>query len=791
MSSRPLASTGSETPTKSVPKVAQPIKKPMPVVQAPLVRVGKFGMALRMAHCVKKYEKPNFVTTQNDPTAKAAVPPTNADIEERTGEAPDVPQKIMAATKKKRRESENAIAPGGLRTPWRYVTAQPRSRQVGLKIASVIDKFVESHPHITDQLLEEGQAGRDKLKNSGEEDELAGIVAALLGTSDISKGPRSKWRAAVVAAYVAKAQDPDHQLAKWLREGAPAGVAREIEACGVFPRVENTAEANTELHKFYARTGTRQNYKSAEENAHLVTKELKRIQTEGYVNEYGTWDQVQATFGNVIVSRLAAILKTKEDGSIKVRLIMDMLRSHINSFVKLHERVVLPRLMDVVSDLVSIACAEAMPMSEAEIIDMMVLDFKDAFHSMGVAKEELPYQIFRMPGSDRYAGYDTVVFGGGGAGLVWSRGGALLSRSGQALFSPTEARIEVYVDDPWTAWRGTRERIRTMKVRLLLWWIVLGPEISWGKVQHGDAVKWIGANVIVNARRSVTLALPDEYAMELKVETLACMKLLATPVTRIQCLAGKVSWVSGFIPAVGSMIAPLWAAIADCKAMRSSQPSAMLIPAVRIRHALLWIIAFTTRERGTLKREFKFANHKKMGTISMEFDASPWGYGGVLFWCGRPWSFFAEPVSALDIERFGIEVGSSSYQALLETIAVLVGVRAWLPLWKDDRLTIRIRSDSAAALGSIRRQKSSNANVNAVVRELALDLAEGLYQIDVTEHLPGKCNTWADPLSRLWQPGTKATIPAGLEAVGRQAIQARDDAWWRTSGDPIAYEDLS
>jgi len=169
----------------------------------------------------------------------------------------------------------------------------------------------------------------------------------------------------------------------------------------------------------------------------------------------------------------------------------------------------------------------------------------------------------------------------------------------------------------------------------------------------------------------------------------------------------------------------------------------------------------------------------------MEFDASPWGFGGVLFWCGKPWSYFAEPISQADVDRFGICIGSSSYQALLETMAVLIGVRAWLPLWQDERLAIRVRSDSEAALGALRRERSSRPHVNAVVRELALDLAEGVYKIDVMQHLPGKDNAWADILSRLYQPGANVTLPEELKEIGRQAIPPRGERWWRASGDPF------
>ena len=756
--------------------------------EIPLVRVGRFGKALRMANAVKETKMATNISPPSSLVPSLASSSTCPMT--RTGEAPDVAPKAMLATKRRRRESENAIAPGGLRTPVRYVNSHPKARQVGLKLAATIDAFIQEHPHVIEALLERGQEGRDEMKKSGEEEILARRIGEALGTKDTSHGPRSKWRAGIVEAYVRTAEDPDKQLAGWLRDGAPAGVAVEIEPSGIFPRIENAAEAHTELHKFYARTCGRRNYKSAEENAKLVGGELDRLMKEGYIEDYGKWEDVKAHFGELIISRLAAIIKTKADGSVKVRLIVDMLRSHVNAFVRLHERVVLPRLMDVVGDVVSMATSapvtpQRVDQQEQEIIDLMGLDFADAFHSMGIDVRELPYQVFRVPGKDTYAGYVTVVFGGGGAGYVWSRGGALMGRSGQALFRPEEARIEIYVDDPLTIWRGTRSRIRLLKVRLLLWWMILGPEISWKKVQHGDLVKWIGANVQVTGLYSITLSLPDDYAEALRKEATACLALTVVVVTRIQSLAGMSAWVAGFIPAIGSMIAPLWAAISDCKAKRGGQPSAILVPIVRVRHSLRWIVAFATGAKGKLHREFKTVTHKAMGTISMEFDASPWGYGGVLFWQGRPWAYFAEPICQQDIERFGIVVGSCAFQALLETLAVLIGVRVWLPYWKDERLAVRVRSDSAAALGALRREKSKTASVNAVVRELALDLAEGLYSIDVKDHLPGKLNTWADPLSRLYQPDSPAQVPEGLKDVGRQAIPVRDQAWWRTSGDPL------
>ena len=63
----------------------------------------------------------------------------------------------------------------------------------------------------------------------------------------------------------------------------------------------------------------------------------------------------------------------------------------------------------------------------------------------------------------------------------------------------------------------------------------------------------------------------------------------------------------------------------------------------------------------------------------MEFDASPWGLGGVIYVDGYPTGFFAQDIQPEDIPKFGIEIGNCACQAILENLAMLIGIRMWLP----------------------------------------------------------------------------------------------------------------
>ena len=93
-----------------------------------------------------------------------------------------------------------------------------------------------------------------------------------------------------------------------------------------------------------------------------------------------------------------------------------------------------------------------------------------------------------------------------------------------------------------------------------------------------------------------------------------------------------------------------------------------------------------------------------------------------------------------------------------------------------------MKSDSMSALGAWDKEHSSSVAVNAVVREAALDMAEGLYRIDLTEHVEGISNVWPDALSRLGQPNSDACIPPALYKCVRAWPRRRLAEWWRADG---------
>ena len=91
-----------------------------------------------------------------------------------------------------------------------------------------------------------------------------------------------------------------------------------------------------------------------------------------------------------------------------------------------------------------------------------------------------------------------------------------------------------------------------------------------------------------------------------------------------------------------------------------------------------------------------------------------------------------------------------------------------------------VASDSVAALTMVVHCQIRGVGTSLVAREVALDLAEGVYRPDVAAHVPGVTNVLPDALSRLWEPGAKSRCPEGLRHVQRAQVPPRPRTWWRT-----------
>ena len=275
------------------------------------------------------------------------------------------------------------------------------------------------------------------------------------------------------------------------------------------------------------------------------------------------------------------------------------------------------------------------------------------------------------------------------------------------------------------------------------------------------------------------IVLPASFCTEVVEIIDEMLGLQAVCARKLRSLAGKLSWAGGYIGCFASFLHSLWAALSDvfAKGAKHDEGGRPVVGVVRVAPALKWIRKFCLRQRGIVERWFPVELAPQC-TVWVVCDASPFGYGGILVEEGRTVAYFSEMISQEDQNLWGIIVGDCKFQAKLELMAVLIAVRLWFSNWIGRKLLVGIKTDSMAALGSLRKLRSPTPMMSAIVREISLEAAEGLYEIDFLEHVAGDANAWADSLSRLHDPTAGAIVPKELAACPRHIPSKRGPEFW-------------
>ena len=253
-----------------------------------------------------------------------------------------------------------------------------------------------------------GQMGKQDAEEPKVEfvDAARRVVAAALG-ADEPVALEGVWAEALARAGEA-AGGPDVSVPRWLGTTVPLGIEEKIESHGIFP--ELTPEEAEKAARGYAPQAAAvsedmfANYSSYEENQEAADRELERELEAGCLKTRPR-EVLEREVGPLTPSRVGVIVKNKNDIT-KVRLIHDLSRSGVNHRVQLPERVVLPRLCDVAE-----AARDFVTDRKADtVVEMLVLDFKDAFKQMHVAASEQKYLAGKC--SLGWFIYLRVLFGG-------------------------------------------------------------------------------------------------------------------------------------------------------------------------------------------------------------------------------------------------------------------------------------------------------------------------------------------------------------------------------------------
>lgn len=494
-----------------------------------------------------------------------------------------------------------------------------------------------------------------------------------------------------------------------------------------------------------------------------------RSSSTGFIKEFDSLENCTHFLNgeSPVLSKLGMITKIKNEKT-KRRLILDCRRSGISDGSCLRERIVLPRLTDVVNDVIDLF--GILDKSTDDEIEIFIIDFTDAFWHIPLKHSERRYYTCKY--GTKFLVFFMLAQGSVNAPLAWCRLAALATRLAQSLASARRLRINTYVDDLAAVLRGNAAARARLIAKIIIAWCALGFTLAFSKAARGRDLEWIGANIFINDAEVTVSAKPEAFE-EIKEMVADFLSKNVVSIKMVRRLAGKANNIATIVMTWRPFLSELWAAIADAASDSSHRPAANCIWTRQIVHTLRWILAFVNRQCGALVRTYSVLRHtEKSGAVRITLDASPWGIGAFITVDTNIVSWFESKLDHHDERVFGHKIGEAAGQQCWECLAMLVALRLWGHIWKQRRVTFAVRADNVTVLTLLLKMKTPTRSpgINLIAREVALEVGDSAYYPRIFEHTPGIANVIADALSRLHQPGKRTEIFLALRNV--QRVQA-------------------
>ena len=669
-----------------------------------------------------------------------------------------------------------------MRSPSESVKQLPASREAGGLLRELLEAGIRQYPQLLNtasDIINQKPTIRDmdqealaKVKRAANS-----LLQAETPLPQKTAPADSPINAELLWGWGEHTDDPDAQLlARWVRQGAPLGFDHNIETVGVFPRTTGTPIDAPEVAEIMRPAEGWENWPSAVEEAEDLERLVKEARAKGFCET--VWDAREVSWklgGPPLLNRLGVVVKMQGDHK-KSRIIWDMRESKVNSRCDPAERIILPRLLDVVHDALGVIRSGGNP-------TFAVVDIQDAFHNVP-AGEDRKYTVAAAPidGELAHIIYNVLVFGSKSSPTIWGRYAAFMGRALSCVIP--ENKTQIYVDNPiWTVPAEGDEAVKLMTLAILTT-LVFGYPLKLSKASAGKKIKWVGAELEVGSDTEgpfVKVRIPEDKISKLLQEVEMFLKAPVVGTRLLRSFAGGMSFVAGLVPVLRPFLAPLWAALSkgaandgESEAPVRSRTAGKLVHLKRIAPSLHWIRALLPNEHGDLERKFPAELRDEGWEIIT--DACPWGIGGVLYKGGTPMRWFASELPKEVLEKFTAKKGDPAYNTLWEALALLVGLRLWLPKCPKN-LSVRVKSDNVGALRMLLNLASRKELMAVIAREVALDIAAGNYRLTELVHVSGITNVVADALSRLWAPH-----PASFPNIGtaiKDAVPSLGSGFWK------------
>jgi len=432
------------------------------------------------------------------------------------------------------REWENQQALGGLRNPYQAVARTPAMWGVGCLMRAAVLKALRRNSDRLPRGKEEDLYGLCNGLDPVLVQEAVKELAVAAGT-DVEEEAKP-YRSKLIRRLLEIGKDAEQDVPVWMEEGYPLGIEVPLGVNAIFPTTTDDTKAVEASRTFQTLTSMEdvlqaENYKSFQDAGEPAEEELERIAQLGYATWEPDWTAVTASVGaGAALTKLGCIQKEKPDGSIKTRLIVDMRRSGINGKMTIRQRVVLPRVTEVVTSWQQLAA-----MYRGQPLTMAVIDFKDAFYTCRLNASEKKYAV--VQGRKGFYILNVVAFGLACGPLLWGRTAAVMMRLAAAMLP--ELRLQCFVDDPIFVLSGQDDLQHRMGLILACTlWQALGSGLAWGKLQLGTSVSWIGFQLQLQDDTFVATLAPDKLKkLQGLLQELRAFKGML-PLAKLRTLAG-------------------------------------------------------------------------------------------------------------------------------------------------------------------------------------------------------------------------------------------------------------
>ena len=202
-------------------------------------------------------------------------------------------------------------------------------KNFGLRLWGAWKRFAASRNGITDVAVNYGtsEAEFSEQHLRGWKAELRRLTGARSNPAVVlkdNKGYRSPLDPYILEGWIHRASDPEKQVVEWIRDGAPLGIERPILTSGIFPPSGEVPEGLVESDSVaQLAMGPIANYSSVNQHLDHAEEELSRLEKMGYMFRENK-AEIEKNYGHGTISKLGLILKQKEDGSLKKRLVIDL-----------------------------------------------------------------------------------------------------------------------------------------------------------------------------------------------------------------------------------------------------------------------------------------------------------------------------------------------------------------------------------------------------------------------------------------------------------------------------------